>query len=117
MKTKAVIFLPDGMADEPLKELGGKTPLEYAHTPGMDSIAGVGAAFVMVKTPELSADSVIEALNRGDYYPTLGVILEEISFENRRLRVKVKAEKGVNYKIRVYIQLLLGYPYTYLSAR
>lgn len=70
--------------------------------PGMDSIAGVGAAFVMVKTPELSADAVINALNRGDYYPTLGVILEDISFENRILRVKVKAEKGVNYKIRFF---------------
>ena len=26
---KAIIFLPDGMADDPLPELNGKTPLEY----------------------------------------------------------------------------------------
>lgn len=39
---KAVIFLPDGMADDPLPELNGKTPLEYANTPAMDSIAAKG---------------------------------------------------------------------------
>lgn len=31
------------MADEPLAELGGKTPLEYADTPHMDAIARAGA--------------------------------------------------------------------------
>ena len=36
---KAIIFLPDGMADDPLPELNGKTPLEFAKTPAMDSIA------------------------------------------------------------------------------
>ena len=41
---KAIIFLPDGMADDPLPELNGKTPLEYAHTPAMDSIAAKGAS-------------------------------------------------------------------------
>ena len=39
---KAVIFLPDGMADDPLPELDGLTPLEYARTPAMDSIAARG---------------------------------------------------------------------------
>ena len=28
---KYVIVLGDGMADEPIEELGGKTPLEYAN--------------------------------------------------------------------------------------
>ena len=36
---KAVIFLADGMADLPIAELGNKTPVEYANTPAMDSIA------------------------------------------------------------------------------
>ena len=42
MYRKAIIFLPDGMADDQLPELNGKTPLEYAHTPGMDKIASSG---------------------------------------------------------------------------
>ncbi len=39
---KYVILLGDGMADEPVEALGGKTPLEAARTPHMDRIAGEG---------------------------------------------------------------------------
>lgn len=39
---KAIVLLGDGMADEPLEELGGKTVLEHAHTPHMDRIAREG---------------------------------------------------------------------------
>jgi len=39
---KYAIIIPDGAADEPLKELGGKTPLEAAGTPNMDRIAAEG---------------------------------------------------------------------------
>jgi len=41
---KYVVLIGDGMADEPCPELGGKTPLEAAHTPGMDSMAREGLA-------------------------------------------------------------------------
>lgn len=34
---KYLIVLGDGMADRPIEELGGKTPLEYADTPAMDA--------------------------------------------------------------------------------
>lgn len=36
---KYIIVLGDGMADEPLEEIGNKTPLEYAKTPNMDLIS------------------------------------------------------------------------------
>jgi len=39
---KYVILLGDGMADRPLSERGGQTPLEAARTPNMDRIAGEG---------------------------------------------------------------------------
>ena len=39
---KYVIFLGDGMADYPIPELGGKTPLMVAKKPGMDWIAREG---------------------------------------------------------------------------
>ncbi len=38
---KYVVVLGDGMADQPIEELGGKTPLEYAKTPMMDELAKV----------------------------------------------------------------------------
>ena len=46
---KYIVVLADGMADEPIKSLGGKTPLEYANTPMMDSLASRGQ-MGMVKT-------------------------------------------------------------------
>lgn len=39
---KYVIVLGDGMADLPLEELQGMTPLEYAKTPCMDQLAAAG---------------------------------------------------------------------------
>lgn len=30
---KSIIILGDGMADEPIEALGGKTPMQYADTP------------------------------------------------------------------------------------
>jgi 2,3-bisphosphoglycerate-independent phosphoglycerate mutase len=36
---KYLILLGDGMADYKIKELGNKTPLEYANTPNMDRLA------------------------------------------------------------------------------
>ncbi|MBR4863251.1 MAG: cofactor-independent phosphoglycerate mutase [Oscillospiraceae bacterium] len=39
---KYIVILGDGMADEPLAALGGKTPLDYARTPVMDELAGKG---------------------------------------------------------------------------
>jgi 2,3-bisphosphoglycerate-independent phosphoglycerate mutase len=39
---KYIVLLGDGMADYPLEALEGKTPLEYARTPHMDTIATEG---------------------------------------------------------------------------
>ncbi|MGV8080233.1 MAG: cofactor-independent phosphoglycerate mutase [Syntrophales bacterium] len=49
---KYVILLGDGMADRPLAELGGKTPLEAARTPNMDRIAGDGLIGLVDTIPE-----------------------------------------------------------------
>lgn len=36
---KYVVVLGDGMADEPIESLGGKTPIEYAKTPALDVLS------------------------------------------------------------------------------
>jgi 2,3-bisphosphoglycerate-independent phosphoglycerate mutase len=46
---KYVVVLGDGMADGPLEELDGKTPLDVAKHPNMDRLAQLGA-FGLVKT-------------------------------------------------------------------
>ena len=44
---KAILVIADGMADRPLKELDGKTPLEAAVKPAMDRIAENGACGIV----------------------------------------------------------------------
>jgi len=49
---KYLILVGDGMADRPLKELDGKTPLEAAKTPNMDFIAKNGSIGLVKTIPE-----------------------------------------------------------------
>lgn len=49
---KYIVILGDGMADEPLEQLGGKTPLEYANTPVMDELASKGELGLAKTVPD-----------------------------------------------------------------
>ena len=49
---KYIVVLGDGMADEPLAALGGKTPLEYAKTPAMDALASGGEMGMVQNVPQ-----------------------------------------------------------------
>ena len=49
---KTIIILGDGMADNPIEKLGGKTPLQYAKTPYMDMLAKEGRTGRLVTVPE-----------------------------------------------------------------
>ena len=49
---KYIIVLGDGMADEPLAQLGGQTPLEAAATPLMDELAGMGELGLAKTVPD-----------------------------------------------------------------
>ncbi|MBP3609290.1 MAG: cofactor-independent phosphoglycerate mutase [Lachnospiraceae bacterium] len=49
---KYIVVLGDGMADRPIKELNGKTPLEAAKTPVMDELAGKGMVGLAHTIPE-----------------------------------------------------------------
>jgi 2,3-bisphosphoglycerate-independent phosphoglycerate mutase len=44
---KCLLVVCDGMADRPIKALGGKTPLESARTPNMDAIAKAGVCGIV----------------------------------------------------------------------
>ena len=49
---KYIILLGDGMSDEPMDELDGKTPLEAAHTPNMDSLCRKGRIGLAATVPD-----------------------------------------------------------------
>ncbi|MEN6624774.1 MAG: cofactor-independent phosphoglycerate mutase [Candidatus Sumerlaeia bacterium] len=48
---KYIVFLGDGMADVPVKKLGGKTPLQVAKKPNMDRIAREGRCGLFCTVP------------------------------------------------------------------
>ncbi len=49
---KYIVVLGDGMADEPIAELGGKTPLAYAKTPNMDRLSKLSEIGMVHTIPE-----------------------------------------------------------------
>ena len=49
---KYLVVLADGMADEPIAELGHRTPLQYARTPYMDRLAASGATGRLRTVPD-----------------------------------------------------------------
>lgn len=49
---KYIVILGDGMADWPLEELGGETPLSYAETPVMDELAKMSEIGTVETIPE-----------------------------------------------------------------
>lgn len=48
---KYIVVLGDGMADEPIEALGGRTPLEVADTPMMDALASKGELGMVQNVP------------------------------------------------------------------
>ncbi|MFW5798588.1 MAG: 2,3-bisphosphoglycerate-independent phosphoglycerate mutase, partial [Planctomycetota bacterium] len=49
---KYALIVPDGMADRPLDDLGGKTPMEAARRPAMQSVADLGMVGLVQTIPE-----------------------------------------------------------------
>lgn len=49
---KYIVILTDGMADEPLSQLKGKTPLQVAHTPNIDKLAKLSLTGMVRTIPE-----------------------------------------------------------------
>jgi len=49
---KYIVVLGDGMADWPLDEIGGRTPLEAAEKPNMDKLIKSGIAGTVHTIPE-----------------------------------------------------------------
>ena len=67
---KYIVVLGDGMSDEPLEALNGKTPLEYASTPTMDELASKGEIGMVQNVPAgMSPGSEIANLSVMGYDP------------------------------------------------
>jgi 2,3-bisphosphoglycerate-independent phosphoglycerate mutase len=71
---KYILIIGDGMADDPLPVLNGKTPLQYASTPAMDRLAGAGVIGSVQTVPDgmpAGSDTAILSIfgcNPREYY-------------------------------------------------
>lgn len=72
MSKKYIVLVGDGMADEPIPELGGRTPLQAAQTPYMDSLAQRGTlGLVWTIPPGFAPGSDVANLSIFGYDPHL----------------------------------------------
>lgn len=56
-----------------------------------------GRGWVMVRAKHLTAESIIKAMEAGDFYASNGVTLSDVKREGRELSVTIKPEEGVTY--------------------
>lgn len=60
---KYVLVIGDGMSDDPIAELGGKTPLEFLHLPHMGTLAGTEVGLCQTVPEGVPAGSDTAILN------------------------------------------------------
>lgn len=56
-----------------------------------------GRGWVMVRATELSADALIEAIERGDFYASSGVVLDEVSVDANSMTIEIAAQGNATY--------------------
>ena len=67
-----------------------------------------GRGWVMVKATELSADAMVAAMEKGDFYSSSGVTFKDLQVGAGRIALEVKADTGVEYVIE-FIGTRKGY--------
>lgn len=56
-----------------------------------------GGGWIQVRSSELSPDSLMAAMQRGNFYASTGVRLSDIQFDGNTLSIKIEQEGGVHY--------------------
>ena len=56
-----------------------------------------GRGWIMVRANELSAPALIDAIERGDFYASSGVVLDDVRFDGRELAVDIAPAEGATY--------------------
>lgn len=120
---KYLFFIPDGLGDYPIKELGGKTILEYADVPNLHSIAQKGFVGLLKTVPDgFEPGSDVAGLSLMGFDPakyytgrapleaaSMGVTLQPNEFALRMNTVRLDSGKMADFSG--------GHPATEKSAR
>lgn len=68
-----------------------------------------GRGWVMVRSNELDPGSILDAIDKGEFYSSTGVELRDISFDGKRISIEIEPEEGVEYTTE-YIGTEAGFP-------
>lgn len=119
---KYIVVLGDGMADEPIDALGGKTPLAYAATPMMDALAPKSEIAMVHTIPDGmkpgsdTANLAVMGYNPRKYYSgrsplealSIGVDMKPTDIALRTNIVTLTEEEGVPFEQRTIIDHSAG---------
>jgi hypothetical protein len=67
--------------------------------------------WVMVRVGELSADAVVLAMERGDFYGSSGVELEDVVVDRDGIGLRIREEEGIRYRT-IFVGTRRGYDRT-----
>lgn len=62
--------------------------------------ANPGRGWVIVRAAHLTPESIIKAMEAGDFYASTGVVLKDVQFDGRTLKVAIRPQIGVSYTTR-----------------
>jgi hypothetical protein len=68
----------------------------HYHATGLGK-SNPGRGWVMVRTRHLTAESIVQAMEAGDFYASSGVTLADVKREAGSLEIEIQGEAGVNY--------------------
>ena len=64
----------------------------------MHNLSGVGQAWIMVGAPKLTYDSVIEALENGDFYMSCGPEINSLTIDGNTLRITCSDAQSISFE-------------------
>lgn len=119
---KYIVVLGDGMADEPIQALGGKTPLAYAVTPMMDTLAPKSEIAMVHTIPDGmkpgsdTANLAVMGYNPRKYYSgrsplealSIGVDMKPTDIALRTNIVTLTEEENIPFEQRTIIDHSAG---------
>jgi hypothetical protein len=91
---------------EPLYGLAVDDAHNY-HRQGIGE-SNAGRGWIMVRSRYLTPEFLLRALERGDFYSSSGVVLQELTVADDSLKIEVQAETGVEYRTE-FIGLRRGF--------
>jgi hypothetical protein len=56
-----------------------------------------GRGWIVVRAPELSSTEILKAMEKGDFYASTGVELENLGYAGDEIRIKIKAQQPFKY--------------------